>query len=546
MKKSLFFYNKFISSLMVAVVLLLGILALKSNAAPVVQAEVASESTVDEDTTGPDDNIVTFEHGTCTVTFDTNSGVLTIGPGTLDGAKSYLDPNMDYYGISLILNAVQSGTRELVKTVEIEPGVVAPRFCKLLFAGFPNLTEFKGLENLNVENVEGFNQMFMDLPSLKSIDLSSWKNTYTAEQVVATYMFSGDESLKTVVLGDIFHTDEGINRADARYIFEDCYNLSELIIPEGVSFYLSFDETDSVMILNKFYNSESNTIFYSAVNKRLDPDGEYVDNLEGPLTAATQGEDEVFVNEYLKYTIDGEERTEKIADHKVVKIYDDNGDPNVDVVNVPEIDGYTPTVKTVSFKIPEYSGEELNVVHDLPEKSETESEVVDYVKNPDPVPDPDPEPVDPVEPEKPSNNGGSSSNYNPIKDTSLLVATFPTEEFATLYSDQGTKLNNVSLAGGTDWRVDKTKEYGSNKYYRVATNEWVKASDAYVYEDQSLIVKTGDSTQNLTNSQGNMVSNRALSSKSSWRIDRLAYINGVTYYRVATNEFVPTEKVSLH
>lgn len=541
MKKSLIFYNKFISSLMVAVVLLLGILALKSNAAPVVQAEVASESTVDEDTTSSDDNIVTFEHGTCTVTFDTNSGVLTIGPGELHGPGPW---EFEKYSLYTMLNEKRTGLSDLVKTIEIKPGVVAASSSYFLFAEFPNLIQFKGLNNLDVGKVEFFTGMFYHLKSVTSIDISSWKNDM--EEASASKMFQGDSNLKTLVLGDIFRADDERNETNTKDIFEGCQSLSELIIPEGVSFYLSFDETDDVAILNKFYNSESKEIFYSAVNEINNPSGEYVSKLVGPLTAATQGEDEVFVNEYLKYTIDGEERTEKIADHKVVKIYDDNGDPNVDVVNVPEIDGYTPTVKTVSFKIPEYSGEELNVVHDLPEKSETESEVVDYVKNPDPVPDPDPEPVDPVEPEKPSNNGGSSSNYNPIKDTSLLVATFPTEEFATLYSDQGTKLNNVSLAGGTDWRVDKTKEYGGNKYYRVATNEWVKASDAYVYEDQSLIVRTGDSTQNLTNSQGNMVSNRALSSKSSWRIDRLAYINGVTYYRVATNEFVPTEKVSLH
>jgi hypothetical protein len=49
----------------------------------------------------------------------------------------------------------------------------------------------------------------------------------------------------------------------------------------------------------------------------------------------------------------------------------------------------------------------------------------------------------------------------------------------------------------------------------------------------------------LVDAQGQTVPQRNLSAQTSWRVDRLAYLDGKTYYRVATNEFVPTTDVTI-
>jgi len=81
-------------------------------------------------------------------------------------------------------------------------------------------------------------------------------------------------------------------------------------------------------------------------------------------------------------------------------------------------------------------------------------------------------------------------------------------------------------------------------YYRVATNEFAKSSDVYVY-----IAKEPTFVRVYNNNQGNLVDytgsaiDRVLEPSSEWKTDRIAIINGQHYYRVATNEFVPVGEV---
>lgn len=53
------------------------------------------------------------------------------------------------------------------------------------------------------------------------------------------------------------------------------------------------------------------------------------------------------------------------------------------------------------------------------------------------------------------------------------------------------------------------------------------------------------SIQKLFDFQGRQITNRELAAGTSWKIDCLAYINNKAYYRVATNEFVPVIDVSI-
>lgn len=164
---------------------------------------------------------------------------------------------------------------------------------------------------------------------------------------------------------------------------------------------------------------------------------------------------------------------------------------------------------------------------------------------------------------KPNNNnnsgssshhsGGSSNTTDPIvspntpddiNNQDRLVSTHPNLGYATLYKLDTTTVKNRSLKAATDWFSDRDMTFAGTKYYRVATNEWVKAASVYVYENRNIVVQT-NAVQQLVDSQGNTVLNRALIADTAWKSDRIAYINGKTYYRVATNEFVPTDAVTV-
>lgn len=131
-----------------------------------------------------------------------------------------------------------------------------------------------------------------------------------------------------------------------------------------------------------------------------------------------------------------------------------------------------------------------------------------------------------------------------INDNEKLVSTHPADGVVSLYKLDTSKVTNRSLNTASDWYSDKDMTFAGDTYYRVATNEWVKASNVYVYADRNLVIQT-NSNQQLVDSKGNAVTNRSLLANTSWYTDRVATINGKSYYRVATNEFVPTDAVTV-
>jgi len=118
-------------------------------------------------------------------------------------------------------------------------------------------------------------------------------------------------------------------------------------------------------------------------------------------------------------------------------------------------------------------------------------------------------------------------------------------------------VENRALEENTDWITD---QYRTNregvKQYRVATNEWVDSHDVVftpTVETPELTnirsikgivnVDATDAYYSLYNVEDKLVTNRALSEKTSWATDKVAQdAAGNTYYRVATNEWVKLEK----
>lgn len=151
-----------------------------------------------------------------------------------------------------------------------------------------------------------------------------------------------------------------------------------------------------------------------------------------------------------------------------------------------------------------------------------------------------------------NNNGNSSSSSSSnsseenrtIEGIEETLGTYNDRSEVQLYDDEGSQLTDRKLAPSSDWFTDETMTLNNDKYYRVATNEWAKADDVYIYynHDSDVLVNTG-SVASLVTADGKNVTDRALQANSRWYTDRYIYINNDKYYRVATNEFVSADKV---
>lgn len=127
-------------------------------------------------------------------------------------------------------------------------------------------------------------------------------------------------------------------------------------------------------------------------------------------------------------------------------------------------------------------------------------------------------------------------------DFSGTVSTYANGGVVPLYDSEGTQTSR-SLAPNSDWASDQTKTINGDKFYRVSTNEWVKASQVYEYTPENTTVTTNsDSIKSLYSIEGNK-SSRSLAPNTAWYTDRVANINGTQMYRVSTDEWVSTSDV---
>lgn len=147
------------------------------------------------------------------------------------------------------------------------------------------------------------------------------------------------------------------------------------------------------------------------------------------------------------------------------------------------------------------------------------------------------------------NNSGSSSGSSGItrniEGIELHLGTYKDAAAVKIYDDYGSPIADRKLAPGTNWYADEQMTINGIKYYRVATNQWIKASDIYIYYNRKNNVRVNsDHIALLLKSSGKKVTNRALQKNSDWYSDRYMYINNTKYYRVATNEFVSANDVT--
>ena len=170
-----------------------------------------------------------FDEGTGTLTF-------TSGPSTSKPEGAYdLNEGIYYPGW-------WPGQRRKIKTVVFDASFAnaRPTSCYCWFSGCNNLTEIKGIEYLNTENVTNMQEMFNACSKLTSLNLTSFN---TAEVTNMSYMFKSCNALTSLDLTN-FNTEKV---TDMQGMFGECWDLTSLNLT-------SFNTEKVTNMRQMFYN----------------------------------------------------------------------------------------------------------------------------------------------------------------------------------------------------------------------------------------------------------------------------------------------------
>lgn len=155
-------------------------------------------------------------------------------------------------------------------------------------------------------------------------------------------------------------------------------------------------------------------------------------------------------------------------------------------------------------------------------------------------------------------NVSNSTDKWSTSDTTGVVTTKTASKYYTLKNDDNVTIANRALGANTAWKTDKVRTNQDGvKQYRVATGEWIDADNVVYGENNNnnnngsglTEIKTVSGVATLTKpagyfmtlfgDNGKALDNMMLASQTAWRVDRTAKdANGVTYYRVATGEWL--------
>lgn len=156
------------------------------------------------------------------VVFDSDAKTMTFKYGeqpTIDNVKCFTLNSKTY-----VPNwSAKDELKKNVTTVVFDKSFASasPTTCRSWFNGFYQLTEIKGIKNLNTSNVSDMAYMFAGCSKLKSVDLTYMYSPYVKDM---SYMFCNCSSLKTVYL-------KGLNTSNVenmKHMFELCINLGYL------------------------------------------------------------------------------------------------------------------------------------------------------------------------------------------------------------------------------------------------------------------------------------------------------------------------------
>jgi len=184
-------------------------------------------------------------------------------------------------------------------------------------------------------------------------------------------------------------------------------------------------------------------------------------------------------------------------------------------VDVPKVEGYTTDVSTIEATV---NADGRIVAKD--------GELVTYTKI------------------ATNNNNGNHTNNSDgtISGTDLKISTV---NDAKIYNQNGREIGKIS-SKQSDFTITKKMVKDDIVYYQISTNEWIKASNTYVYTDKTGYLRTTSDSYKHLISSSNKVLNRGLAAGSDWKADRIATFNGEKYYRVATDEWIKFDDGGLY
>ncbi|GEO58553.1 SLAP domain-containing protein [Companilactobacillus bobalius] len=131
----------------------------------------------------------------------------------------------------------------------------------------------------------------------------------------------------------------------------------------------------------------------------------------------------------------------------------------------------------------------------------------------------------------------SGITYTPIQTRTVLAAS----SAVPLFNSKGIKLS-TTLPARSNWLTDSSATINGIKMYRVASDEWV-AADAVNVSGSKVVsttfpkVFTAKVKTPVYSATGKLLDYQ-LATGTSWKVDRKVVINGIAYYRIATDEFV--------
>ncbi|GEO78833.1 BspA family leucine-rich repeat surface protein [Companilactobacillus mindensis] len=372
------------------------------------------------------------------------------------------------------------------------------------------------LSNTNLNNVSGLNWdlasakdisgLLSNNANLEKVDLSSLKNANAMTDI--SEMFANDPILNDVDLSSL-NTGK-VDTSDD--VFKGDNSLTK------INFGANFKLSNSTVTLPTNGSSNAEWLNEGDKSKKISPDGiSATDSVQGTYTLDTPSVTKPVTISSNIGDVQSEPTTGK--------------EGQIIFVNVPDKPGYTTDTKKVRAKVnddgtitaldkAEYTkignssnGNSGNTTHTVV----VNHDVVQYVDKPTIVHEPN------------------------------LVSTHFNQNYFNLYKLEDNtmvKSGTRALAKGTDWFSDEITSVDGEEYYRVATNEWIKANDVYVYIPSNRVVTIkNDRTARLKDAQDDLIGNRALGSNSSWKSDRVTKFNNKTYYRVATNEFASIDDI---
>lgn len=118
------------------------------------------------------------------------------------------------------------------------------------------------------------------------------------------------------------------------------------------------------------------------------------------------------------------------------------------------------------------------------------------------------------------------------------------------YDANGEAAGSRALAAGSKWKLGKKITVDNIEYYQVATNTYVAASDLTdITDTTATTTTTDDASKNVgktmtVKTTTTLVDNNAaainatLPAGSNWKVGKTMTVNGISYYQVATNEWV--------